>query len=271
MNTNSPTRWAAYALMALSLGACQGEPEPPRLGVPTLIKRIAAEEAGDAAAATGLLILRGGCLALEHSDRSHTLLLWPAEAQVVREADGSLHVSGAEAKAQRKVKVGDEIRVGGSEVGAGEADSSLVGPDRPIAATAAYPAGCTGRVWNVHTFEPASGAAAADANQALQGKWVVAELIGARPLPGTQVIDVTVSGDRIHGQSQCVPFDWSFTLKGEAFATTPQAGGPTCERTRTPWEKAFDEALSRATRIVREGDGAVLISGPGGQALLRRP
>lgn len=267
MKTISPIRLATAALLALSLGACDVDRGPRSLGVPTLVKKTASDEAGNAAAASGLLILRDGCLAIEHSDRSRTLLLWPAEARVVRQDDGSLHVLGTEGKAQRTVRVGEEIRVGGSELGAGSADSALVGPNGPMLATAAYPPGCTGPVWNVYSFEPASGGE--EAGQALQGKWVVAELIGARPAPGTQVIDVTVTGDRIRGQSQCVVFSWSYTLT-PSFRATREQGEAVCERTRTPWEKAFEEAVSRATSLAAE-DGAVLISGPGGQALLRRP
>ena len=274
MGNSWTARWAAIALLALAPGACDEQREPPSFGAPMLVKKLAPDEAANAAAGTGVLILRDGCLALEHADRSRTLLLWPAEARLERSPDGALRVLGTPGKAQRTVRVGEQIVVGGSELGAGAADSGLVGPGRRIPATAAYPAVCAGRVWNVYSFEPATPAVAASGmvdNAALEGEWVVAEIHGSPPLGGTRVIRVTIGDGRFRAQSQCVPFWWTFVLTPGRIQTADEPyPDPVCERTLSHWEAAFKEAMGRASTIDRQPDGAMLIRGPGGQVLLRR-
>lgn len=266
--------WITGALAALALGACTNQAEPSaEPGGTILIKKLTPDEAGNAAAGTGTLILRDGCLAMEHGDRSRTLLLWPAEARLERSADGAMRVLGTEGTAQHTVRVGEEIIVGGSELGGGETDSARVGPGREIAATAAYPAGCTGRVWNIYSFEPAPtivGPAMADV-ATMKGDWAVAKIFRAAPLPGTTVIKVAITDDRIRAQSQCVPFWWTYKATPQSFAAEREPyPDAVCERTQSPWEKAFGEAVDRASSAVLEQDGSLLITGPGGEVLLRR-
>lgn len=273
MANTSTTSWAAGALLALALGACAEQAPAPAPDGPVLVKKLAADEAGDAAASSGLLILRNGCLALEHGDRSRTLLLWPAEARLERTPDGALRVRGAPDKAQRTVRVGEEIVVGGAELGTGEADSGLVGPGRRIAASAAYPAACAGRVWNVHSFEPAPTVAAAPGadDAALEGGWIVSQIHGSAPPPGTTVIQVDIGEGRIRARSQCVPFWWTYALTPEGIATAPAPyPDPVCDRALSHWEDAFEEAIGRASTVEPQPDGSMLIRGPGGQVLLRR-
>jgi heat shock protein HslJ len=267
---NFTSRFAVVGALALSLAACKAEPESSPLGVPVLIKKVAAEAEGNAAVASGKLVLRGGCLALEHADRSTTLLLWPAEARIERLPDGALKVLGTEGTGQETVRVGEEIIVGGSELGGGAADTARVGPGRNIAATAAYPAECAGPVWNVYSFAPGS-LTGPGGPAALVGEWKTAEIGHSPGVPGERMVDVTFTQDRIRAQSQCVRYSWIYTLSGETFTATPAGDvGPVCERKRTAWEDAFEQALERARTLTTQPDGAILLEGPGGEVLLRR-
>jgi heat shock protein HslJ len=265
-----PPLWTVCALAALSLAACEEEQSASPLGVPVLIKKVAADEAGDAAVSSGTLVLRGGCLALEHADRSTTLLLWPAEARLERQADGALKVLGTEGTGQETVRVGEEIIVGGSELGGGAADTARVGPGRNIAATAAYPAECSGPVWNVYSFAPGS-LTGPGGPAAIAGEWKTAEIGHSPGVPGERMVDVTITQDRIKAQSQCVHYQWTYTLSGEKFTATPEATGEaSCERKRTAWEDAFEQAVERARTLTTEPDGGIVLEGPGGEVLLRR-
>lgn len=104
----------------------------------------------------------------------------------------------------------------------------------------------------------------------LSGDWTVAQIWGADPDPGTTVIQVDITSDRIRAQSQCKHWWWTYTVAGGSFkATTEPYPDPMCERTTSYWERYFAEAIDRASDIVPYPDGAVLITGPGGQVLLR--
>jgi heat shock protein HslJ len=267
---NLTARLLLTGAFALSLAACDAETETSPLGVPVLIQKVKAEAEGNAAASSGTLVLRNGCLALEHADRSTTLLLWPAEAKLERRTDGVLKVLGTEGTAQQTVRVGEEIVVSGSELGGGSADTSRVGPGRAIAATAAYPESCTGPVWNVYGFAPGSLSSLGGA-QSRTGEWKTAEIGRSPGVPGERMVDVTFTEDRIRAQSDCVRYSWTYTLSGETFTATPAGDvGAVCERKRTPWEDAFEQAVERARTLTIEPDGAMLLEGPGGEVLLRR-
>jgi hypothetical protein len=117
---------------------------------------------------------------------------------------------------------------------------------------------------------PSSAASVAPALD-LAGAWTVAEIGASGPEPGTTVIEVTITIDRIRAQSQCKHFWWTYTLAGEAIETTREPyPDAICERTDSYWERFFVEAVERANSAVRQPDGAVLLTGPGGQVLLRR-
>lgn len=254
----------AAGLLVLALAAC-GERKPPSLGAPLLVKKAGAESEGGAALALGKLVLRDGCLALEGAGGERTLLLWPARARIERSADGSVKVFGAEAR--QTVRVGQEIVVSGGELAAGK---GAVGPDGPVKASAAFPAECAGSVWNVSSFEPApdlfGGVTAAD----LQGRWMVDKLNGAGRGPTDHIVRVTIEENRLHAQSQCVPYRWTFTVSsGEFRAAKAPNPDPVCERTRSFYELAFEEAIDRAASLERQGE-AIMIRGPGGQVLLQK-
>lgn len=256
-------RTTTILLLALALGACNASKPEPSPGAPELVRKLAPEAAGDSAMSAGVLTFTNGCLAMEHADGSRTLLLWPAEARLARAPDGALRVLGTPGKAQQTVKVGEEIQVGGSELGGG---SAQVGPGLRIPATTGFPAGCEGRVWNVYSFGPAPSKAAS----ALPGEWTVAEVHGSPPEAGTPVVHVSITADRIRTQSQCMPHWWTYAVSGETIKATPEpVTSPACERTEPFWETAFAEAIGRATSVVAQPDGAILLSGPGGQVLLR--
>lgn len=104
----------------------------------------------------------------------------------------------------------------------------------------------------------------------LSGEWRVAQIWGADPDPGTTVIQVSITEDRIRAQSQCKHWWWTYTVAGGAFkAAREPYPDPICERTESYWERYFAEAIDRASSIVPYPDGSVLITGPGGQVLLR--
>lgn len=104
----------------------------------------------------------------------------------------------------------------------------------------------------------------------LTGEWTVAQIWGSDPDPGTTVIQVTITNDRIRAQSQCKHYWWTYRTAGDAFdaekETYPE---PMCERTESYWEQYFAEAIERANIAYRRPNGAVLITGPGGQVLIR--
>lgn len=103
------------------------------------------------------------------------------------------------------------------------------------------------------------------------GDWVVDALSGAPPGSHDYPILVTFQAGTVRAQSQCVPFGWRYTLSRTGFATTPDPDPrPVCDRVRSPWEDRFQSVMAAADRAGVRPDGALLISGAGGQALLRR-
>lgn len=141
-----------------------------------LVRKLAPDGAGNAAAGGGVLTLRDGCLFMAHRDGSRTLLLWPSDVRLERGGDGELRVIAGPDNPSHTVRVGEEIGVGGSTLQQGERDSALVGPGRAIPATAAFPPGCTGRVWNVYGLEPGPPAELPHP----QGRWTFVEDGGPR-------------------------------------------------------------------------------------------
>lgn len=105
----------------------------------------------------------------------------------------------------------------------------------------------------------------------ISGEWRVAEVVASPPEPGTPVIRISITGDTIRAQSQCKHYWWTYTATGSAFdATHADYPEPMCERTDSYWEQFFVEAIERANIAAPQPDGSLLLTGPGGQVLLRR-
>ena len=110
--------------------------------------------------------------------------------------------------------------------------------------------------------------------RSIAGEYVVTFVDQAEPsigIEGSQP-EVTIGGDRVHFQSQCIYADWSYTREGERFATGPINDGEPVEMCARSWasgEQAIADAFSSAksVRFVRSG---LYFEGGGHSVQLRR-
>jgi hypothetical protein len=121
--------------------------------------------------------------------------------------------------------------------------------------------------------DPAAPAAAAKEDSAILGNWTVTALdgrsfpIGSAPGP----IEVSFGPEAIHAQSQCIPFDWRYSVEGRRLRIhrVPDQM-PVCERGRTAEEELFPRIMDAATAISVTKAGRMSITGPAGVAILGR-
>ena len=107
----------------------------------------------------------------------------------------------------------------------------------------------------------------------IEGGYVVAYLNEEPPDQYEKGVDplVTISGDRIHFQSQCIYQDWAYTLDGEALDTGPwQYDEPAamCARGLSDDENAIIAAIGSADTLRTVSNG-VWIGGNAGSVQLR--
>ena len=263
MKLVTPLR-SALALVLAALAACSETPratasappmEPRAAPEVVLVRKLAPDGAGHAAAGGGVLTLDNGCLFMAHRDGSRTLLLWPAGTRLERSRDGELRVlPGGPGHA---VRVGEEISVGGSELWGEGDDSQRVGPGRPMAADAAFPPGCTGRVWNIYSVEPGPPAELPVPN----GRW-------ASTADGA-VAWADRAGPRL--VLRCVPQERAVELTASAPPPrypNPRAG-PASPEALYALEISSRQAWARYPST-RAADGLVQASAPAGDAFLDR-
>ena len=110
--------------------------------------------------------------------------------------------------------------------------------------------------------------------RSLDGEYVVTFVNQAAPVIGIEGYEptITITGERIHFQSQCIYDDWVFSREGEAISTGPWDYGETvamCARGLAPGEEAIIAAFDEAT-TVRFVQGGLWFSGEGGDVQLRR-
>ena len=240
---------------------------------PVLVRKLHPDAAGNAAAGSGVLTLRDGCLFMAHRDGSRTLLLWPAETRLERAPDGELRVLPG--GPGHTVRVGEEIFVGGSELGGGEGDSAQVGPGRAIAADAAYPQGCSGRFWNIYTVEPGPPAEMPTPDGRLtrtsQGAaWGPADWprLTLRCAPDKRAVELTASGPVIRrpGVEAGAPAALELSSR-QSWARYPVITAADGVLTaRAPASDAFLDRLVDQGFTVRAGAGVTQLP-PGGETL----
>lgn len=117
--------------------------------------------------------------------------------------------------------------------------------------------------------EPAASSAAAA--RSIDGQYVVTHVNGAEPLINIAGYEptITITGDRIYFQSQCIYDDWAFSRTGETIETGIwQAEQEMCARERTPGEEAIIKAIDGAETI-RFVPHGLWLSGKGGTMQLR--
>ena len=102
-----------------------------------------------------------------------------------------------------------------------------------------------------------------------EGDWFVVAVNGS---PMTrEPITVRIDKETIKGQSGCVEFEWLYTASQSGFRTAnPPEPRAVCERGRSGWETAFEDALTDASSLDLIGEETLQIGGSGGAVTLRR-
>lgn len=99
----------------------------------------------------------------------------------------------------------------------------------------------------------------------LDGRYRVVAVDQVSPVIGIAGSEptVTIAGDRIHFQSQCVGADWIFRRSGQTLLTIPyhEPGSAMCARSLAPGEVAIQRALGTARKLVRIRGGLYLEGG----------
>lgn len=114
-----------------------------------------------------------------------------------------------------------------------------------------------------------------------RGLWRVTAINGETLTEEGSPILLSVDGESIHAQSQCVWWQWSHAIEGPAFAAAPlsrlalddQAGmmsQPMCARGYSVQEEAFAKALEKGYAITRPSPTTVTIKGSAGSIALEK-
>lgn len=108
----------------------------------------------------------------------------------------------------------------------------------------------------------------------IEGRFVVTSVDGAPPVINIAGYDptITITGDRIHFQSQCIYADWTLTRTGEKVSAQPYfaPGSGMCARGLAPGETAIQDAFTGLTAITSTPSGDLIVEG-GGHRLVLRP
>jgi hypothetical protein len=122
--------------------------------------------------------------------------------------------------------------------------------------------------------EPGASAAATASTGSVrlagrEGDWFVVAVNGS---PMTrEPITVRIDKETIKGQSGCVEFEWLYTTSQSGFRTAnPPEPRAVCERGRSGWETAFEDALADASSLELISEETLQIGGSGGAVTLRR-
>jgi hypothetical protein len=157
---------------------------------------------------------------------------------------------------------------------------------RPLPLLAAFALAACARAPEAPPADPrpgATGAAVPPPAEAPRldpfGLWVVDRIEEAAPggaaaqdLSRHHVMLVLVGHRAFHGQSQCVPFPFRYTLDGDRIAIAPEhLPGPVCARGLTPEEQAFARIVPALREVVPDGEGRLRLTGPAGSLHLHRP
>lgn len=198
--------------------------------------------------------LRDGCLLLNDA-----LIVWPREARLDLSTPGRIAINDEQGPAI----VSEYLSPTGGII-SGRIDSPLLEP-------------CAGRpVFLVNGFEPITpqawaelqhparrtrpapppGSSPRSLDQAFpyRGRWVVIAINGRARPPGDPPITVGLGPDRIEARSQCIPWRWTVLPSGERPRTRLTNGSePVCDRMQSPWEQAFEAAMSSAAEFQLRG------------------
>lgn len=148
---------------------------------------------------------------------------------------------------------------------------------RPILTLSALAmAACTTQPGEAEADIAASEAGGAEAvsPQSIEGRFIVATVDGAPPVINIAGHDptITIEGDRIHFQSQCIYADWMLAHGGGKVATKPyyEPGSAMCARGLAPGETAIQDAFTRLLAITPTASGGLVVEGGGHRLELRR-
>ena len=138
-------------------------------------------------------------------------------------------------------------------------------PERNMAEppAAAYPA---------PTAAPASVNLPVDATPvpdtgSIEGEWRVAGVAG-QALSQPFGISASIDQRRIVMTSDCIIFEWRYTLDDGAIALVDDPTKAVCERMHTEDERRVYQAMESATRVYRLPSNALVFDGPAGAVTL---
>lgn len=120
---------------------------------------------------------------------------------------------------------------------------------------------------------PAAGPQAT-AERPIQGRFIVTSIDGAPPVINIAGHEptVTIEGDRVHFQSQCIYADWTLARTGGQVSAKPyfEPVSGMCARGLAPGEKAIQSAFTGLSAIVPTAAGGLVVEGGGHRLDLRR-
>lgn len=113
---------------------------------------------------------------------------------------------------------------------------------------------------------PADAMPVAD-TASIDGEWRVAG-VGGQSLSQPFGISASIDRQRIVMTSDCIIFEWRYTLDDGAIALVDDPTRSVCERMHTEDERRVDEAMDSATRVYRLPSNALVFDGPAGAVTL---
>ena len=145
-----------------------------------------------------------------------------------------------------------------------------------LALSALAMAACTTQPGRTEPDPPRTEAVSLDnvAAPSIDGRFVVVAVDGAPPLINIEGHEptVTIAGDRIHFQSQCIYADWTLERSGEKLSAKPyyEPGSGMCARGLAPGETAIQDAFTGLAAISPTASGDLIVEGGGHRLALRR-
>ena len=115
-------------------------------------------------------------------------------------------------------------------------------------------------------FLPADATPVVDTGSII-GEWRVAGVAG-QALSQPFGISASIDRQRIVMTSDCIIFEWRYTLDDGAIALFDDPTRSVCERMHTEDERRVHEAMESATRVYRLPSNALVFDGPAGAVTL---